>query len=143
MAKGWQTHFLELVNGMMAPLGLVDIKPGTYNQIRLLLHDQPDDSLNILDEPHPYPQYLIDDAGDAHEMKVPSSYQTGIKIVHPFEIVSGVTTGLILDFDVARSVVKAGSSGKYILNPTIKIIGTNNNTRSWLRQTVTNLPAPT
>jgi hypothetical protein len=132
----WQTvktlnqtfNLLELVNGMMAPLGLVDLKPGTYNQIRLLLHDQPDDSLNILDEPHPYPQYLIDDAGDAHEMKVPSGYQTGIKLIRPFEIVSGVTTGLILDFDVARSVVKAGNSGKYILKPTIKIIGTNNQT---------------
>ena len=132
----WQTvktlnqtfNLLELVNGMMAPLGLVDLKPGTYNQIRLLLHDQPDDSLNILDEPHPYPQYLIDDAGDAHEMKVPSGYQTGIKLVHPFEIVSGVTTGLILDFDVARSVVKAGNSGKYNLKPTIKIIGTSNQT---------------
>jgi hypothetical protein len=45
----WQTvktlnqtfNLLELVNGMMAPLGLVDLKPGTYNQIRLLLHDQP------------------------------------------------------------------------------------------------------
>ena len=121
-------NLLELVNGIMAPLGLVDLEPGIYNQIRLLLHDQPDDSLNILDEPHPYPQYLIDDAGEAHEMKVPSGYQTGIKLVHPFEIMSGATTELILDFDVARSVVKAGNSGKYNLKPTIKIIGTKNRT---------------
>ena len=59
-------------------------------------------------------------------MKVPSGYQTGIKLVHPFDIDSGLTTELILDFDVARSVVKAGNSGKYLLKPTIKVIGTYN-----------------
>ena len=57
-------------------------------------------------------------------MKVPSGYQSGIKLVRQFEIVENLTTELILDFDVARSVVKAGNSGKYNLKPTIKVIGT-------------------
>ena len=39
-------------------------------------------------------------------------------------IYAGQTTELILDFDAARSVVKAGKSGKYLLKPTIKVIGT-------------------
>ncbi len=121
-------NLLELVNGVMATLGLVELEAGTYNQMRLLLHDQPDDTLNLLDQSHPYPQYLIDEDGEAHEMKVPSGYQSGIKLVHQFEIVSDLTTELILDFDVARSVVKAGNSGKYLLKPTIKVIGTNNRT---------------
>ena len=117
-------NLLELVNGVMAALGQKDLDAGTYNQMRLLLHDVPDDSLNLLGLPHPFPQYLIDMDDQEHAMKVPSGYQTGIKLVHPFEIEPNRTTELILDFDVAKSVVKAGNSGKYLLKPTIKVIGT-------------------
>ncbi len=119
-------NLLELVNGVTASLGQKDLAAGTYHQMRLLLHDVQDLSDNILGNAHPYPQYLIDEDDEEHEMKVPSGYQTGIKLVHPFDIDSGLTTELILDFDVARSVVKAGNSGKYLLKPTIKVIGTYN-----------------
>jgi len=119
-------NLLELVNGVMVSLGQKDLEAGIYHQMRLLLYDVPDDTLNILGNEHPFPQYVIDEDDVVHAMKVPSGYQTGIKLVHSFEIVSGLTTELILDFDVARSVVKAGNSGKYILKPTIKVIGTYN-----------------
>ena len=119
-------NLLELVNGVMAALGQKDLEAGTYNQMRLLLHDEPDDTLNILGKPHPYPQYLIDTDDQERFMKIPSGYQTGIKLVHPFEIVKNLTMELILDFDVAKSVIKAGNSGKYLLKPTIKVIGTYN-----------------
>jgi hypothetical protein len=112
-------NLLELVNGVMAGLGQKDLEAGTYNQMRLLLGSNQDETL------HPFPQYLIED-GQVREMKVSSGYQTGIKLVHPFEIVAGLTTELILDFDVADSVVKAGNSGNYLLKPTIKVIGTHN-----------------
>ena len=59
-----------------------------------------------------------------HEMKVPSGYESGIKLVRTFTITEGDITELILDFDAAKSIVKAGNSGKYILKPTIKVIGT-------------------
>lgn len=119
-------NLLELVGGVMSSLGQKDLEPGDYNQMRLLLHDVPGDSLNVLGDAHPFPQYLVDEAGETHEMKVPSGYESGIKLVHPFEIVEDLTTELILDFDVAKSVVKAGNSGKYRLKPTIKVIGTHN-----------------
>ena len=119
-------NLLELVNGVVAALGETDLAAGAYKQLRLLLYDQPDDSLNLFGDPHPYPQYLIDEDDGVHEMKVPSGYQTGIKLVHPFVIENNLTTELILDFDVASSVVKAGNSGKYLLKPTIKVIGTYN-----------------
>lgn len=134
-------NLLELVNGVVAALGTTDLAAGTYNQMRLLLHDEPDDSLNLFDDPHPWPQYLIDEDGDAQEMKVPSGYQTGIKLVHPFVIENNLTTELILDFDVARSVVKAGNSGKYLLKPTIKVIGTYN--RATVSGVVTDDDTPT
>lgn len=113
-------NLLELVNGVMAGLGQKDLETGTYNQLRLLLGEE----YNRTE--HPYAQYLIDENDKAHELKVPSGYQTGIKLVHQFDIVKGLTTELILDFDVARSVIKAGNSGKYLLKPTIKVIGTYN-----------------
>jgi len=122
---GGTYNLLELVDGVMATLvDSEELPTGTYNQMRLMLDDQQDDSLNIFGKPHPHPQYLIDEGGDVHPMKVPSGYETGIKLVHPFDIVEGRTTELLLDFDVADSVVKAGNSGKYLLKPTIKIIDT-------------------
>lgn len=117
-------NLLDLVNGVMAGLGQKELEPGIYNQMRLLLLDTPDGSLNINGHEHPFPQYLIDKDREVHEMKVPSGYQSGIKLVRQFEIVENLTTELILDFDVARSVVRAGNSGRYNLKPTIKVIGT-------------------
>jgi hypothetical protein len=123
----WQTvgtpnetyNLLELVNGVMATLGQEDLPAGTYNQMRLLLSCTDDLSKSPV-----YPNYLIDMDDVIHELKVPSGCQSGIKLVHPFDIAENMFTELILDFDVARSVVKAGNSGNYLLKPTIKVIGT-------------------
>jgi hypothetical protein len=95
--------------------------------MRLYLGDTPDDVENILGGAHPSPNYVIDNDDDIHELKVPSGYQSGIKLVREFEIVAGLTVDLVLDFDASASVVKAGKSGKYLLKPTIKVIDTVNN----------------
>jgi hypothetical protein len=131
----WQTiltpnatyNLLDLINGTTASLGVADLPTGTYTQMRLILADTPDDTENILGDDHPYANYLITSADEAIELKVPSGFQTGIKLVHTFDVESGRTVGLVLDFDAGRSVVKAGNSGKWLFKPTIKIIGTLNN----------------
>ena len=131
----WQTvltpdatyNLLDLINGSTVPLGVADLPTGTYTQMRLILADTPDSYTNILGQPHPYANYLISSADEAIELKVPSGFQTGIKLVHTFDVESGRTVGLVLDFDAGRSVVKAGNSGKWLLKPTIKVIGTLNN----------------
>ncbi|MEN6448274.1 MAG: DUF4382 domain-containing protein [Syntrophaceae bacterium] len=133
----WQTiltphatyNLLDLINGTTAPLGVADLPTGTYTQMRLILADTPDTTTNILGDSHPYANYLITSADEpeAIELKVPSGFQTGIKLVHSFEVESGRTVGLVLDFDAGRSVVKAGNSGNWLLKPTIKVIGTVNN----------------
>ncbi len=118
---------LKLINGVIAPLGVAELEPGIYTQMRLYLGADPDDGLNILDEPHPHlvPNYVIVEGSNAiHELKIPSGYQSGIKLVREFEIVAGATVDLLLDFDADKSVVKAGKSGNYLLKPTIKIIDT-------------------
>jgi len=115
-------NLLELVNGVIEQLGIAELPAGKYTQMRLYL------GRNFDDSSHPYPHYVVDkDDGDRHELKVPSGYETGIKLIHEFEIVAGLTLDLVLDFDASASVVKAGRSGQTLLKPTIKIIDTKNN----------------
>ena len=117
-------NLLELVNGIVAQLGEVLLDSGHYTQMRLIIGEESDQGLNIFDQPHPYANYIIDLDDMAHELTVPSGSQTGLKIVNGFDINTNQTTELILDFDALRSVVKAGSSGKYLLKPTIKVLST-------------------
>jgi hypothetical protein len=117
-------NLLELVNGVREELGISELDTGDYTQLRMIIGETPDDGINILSESHPYANYLIDEFNDYYELKIPSGYQTGIKIVHGFEINQNQTTELILDFDACKSIVKAGSSGQWLLKPTIKVLNT-------------------
>jgi Domain of unknown function (DUF4382) len=113
-----------LVNGVVEGLGDVLLDSGHYTQMRLIIGETADNSLNIFDELHDFANYIIDQSDVAHELTVPSGSQTGLKIVNGFDINNNQTTELILDFDALRSVIKAGSSGKYLLKPTIKVLTT-------------------
>ena len=130
---GWETimrpeqtyNLLDLVNGVTAVLGVGELDAGRYGQMRLVLGQIPETpEMNILGVSHSYANYLIDGENNAIELKVPSGYQTGIKIVKGFTIEPSQATELILDFDAAKSVVKAGNSGKWLLKPTIKVLET-------------------
>jgi len=117
-------NLLALVNGVREELALATLATGHYTQMRLILKDTPDNSINILSRAHPYANYFINTNDESIELKVPSGFQTGIKIVKGFDINANETTELILDFDASRSIVKAGSSGKWLLKPTIKVLNT-------------------
>ena len=130
--SGWVTaitlgqtfDLLELQNGVMADLGLTVLEAGQYNQIRLILGAVPDDP-NL----HPFANYVVVEGAPGEfpideELKVPSGFQTGIKIIHGFTIVASTTTEIILDFDANKSVVQAGNSGQWLLKPTIKVLKT-------------------
>lgn len=95
---------LKLTNGEEAFLGEVELPEGQLGQVRLVLG-----SNNSL---------VID--GETYELKVPSGSQSGLKLNINAEIVAGFTYKLILDFDAAKSVVKAGNSGRYNLKPVIR-----------------------
>ena len=43
-------NLLDLVNGVIADLGVVELEAGHYNQMRLLLGTEPDEEENILGE---------------------------------------------------------------------------------------------
>jgi hypothetical protein len=117
-------NLLNLVNGVREDLALATLASGHYTQMRLILTDTPDNSLNILSTNHPYGNYFIDKNNKCIALKVPSGFQTGIKIVKGFDINTNQTTELILDFDAARSIIKAGNSGQWLLKPTIKLLET-------------------
>lgn len=128
--KNWLTipmdkdtiNLCELTNGVFEKLGSLILASGKYNQLRLLLTDTPEDNeLNILSVLHPHANYAISGADSQHELKIPSGFQTGVKIVKGFTITENETTEIILDFDALSSVVEAGNSGQWLLKPTIKV----------------------
>ena len=113
---------LTLTNGVTQTLAIEELPPGIYNQMRLMIGETPDNSDN-----HPHANYLYLKGDDnPYELKIPSGVQSGIKLVHSFEVLAGRFKELILDFDAKKSVVQAGKSGQYILQPTIKVIDVEN-----------------
>jgi hypothetical protein len=134
--SGWLTvltpgetfDLLVLQNGVIASLGLAELEAGKYNQMRLILDEEKPVA-------HPYANYLVIEGEEGEdpvevELKVPSGFKTGIKIVHGFTIVASGATELILDFDANKSIVQAGKSGKWLLKPTIKVLETVTNSVS-------------
>jgi hypothetical protein len=122
-------NLLELVNEVREDLGIAELKEGRYTQMRLILGREPDDGLNILFQRHDnlptdgssLANYIITHSDQIIELKTPSGYQTGIKIVQGFRINANETTELELDFMVSKSIVFAGNGDKLLLKPTIKV----------------------
>jgi hypothetical protein len=99
---------LQLVNGVFATLGEVELEAGRYTQIRIMLESA---------------TLFVD--GTPQSLTIPSGAQTGIKLVRGFRIAPNVITELTVDFDVARSLhERPPGSGTYILRPTIRLVQT-------------------
>lgn len=96
---------LELRNGHDTLLGGVSLSAGRVSQIRLILGDN---------------NHLVLHDGTTVDLKTPSAQQSGLKLNIHADLVAGVPYELVMDFDVAKSIVKAGNSGQYILKPVIR-----------------------
>lgn len=124
-------NLLELVNGMMEPLGLAELEVGSYDRMRLIIGNEPGDGENLFEEVHPFANYVVVKSEEnpeefvIHELKIPSGFNTGLKIMKGFEILSGQTTDLLLDFHAMSSVIRAGNSGQWLLKPTINVVAMN------------------
>ncbi|MCK7490916.1 MAG: DUF4382 domain-containing protein [Comamonadaceae bacterium] len=77
--------------------------PATTPSCGSMIGETADGGVNIRGQAHPFANYVIDDSNDYHELKIPSGFQTGVKIVQGFEINENRTTELLLDFDASRS----------------------------------------
>ncbi|MEN8227644.1 MAG: DUF4382 domain-containing protein [Bacteroidota bacterium] len=87
-------NLLDLRNGVTADLIDMDIPAGSYNLIRLYVDEA---SLSVIDH-------------ETYGVKVPSGAQTGIKIfIEPaLKVAGGLTTEVLLDFNVEKSFVLKG-----------------------------------
>ncbi|KAA9332972.1 DUF4382 domain-containing protein [Hymenobacter busanensis] len=133
---GWQTlpftaqaiNVLDYVNGRSALLVSTDFAPGDLKEIRLILG--PD-------------SYVIGTDGQRYDLKTPSGQTSGVKLrLDKATLRQRETFQLLLDFDVARSIVergnwKAGNDKKerYLLKPVIRVVAQDIN--GGLRGTVT------
>ncbi len=91
-------NLLNLVNGVTAELADVEVPAGTYDLVRIYVK-----GVNVV---------LTD--GRDFDLKVPSGEQTGIKVfIEPgLTVTSGLSSDLLLDFDVSSSFVAKGSTNR-------------------------------
>ncbi len=89
-------NLLELTNGTTADMANLDVPVGTYDLVRVYVR-----GINVV---------LTD--GTVYDLKVPSGSQSGIKVfIKPgLTVVGGLSSDLLLDFDVSRSFVAKGNS---------------------------------
>ena len=89
-------NLLELRNGVTADLLEMELEVGTYDLLRLYVDKA---SLSVKD-------------GETYDLKVPSGAQTGIKVfISPgIEVVGGLTSELLLDFNLDKSFVLKGNA---------------------------------
>ncbi len=100
-----QYDLLKLVNDDDTILVNADVPAGRVHQIRLVLG--PDNFVQIDSQ-------LI-------RLETPSAQQSGLKLNIQQDVEAGLLYKLLLDFDVAKSIVKTGND-KYILKPVIRTV---------------------
>lgn len=105
---------LDLQNGVTATLIDAEVPVGKVNQIRLYVDHA---AITVTDE-------------RVFELRVPSGYESGIKIFPSpqIEVVSELTTELLLDFDVSRSFkpipnspTRASEIERFTFSPVIRV----------------------
>lgn len=84
----------------------VSLPAGHYEWIRLKV-DVADSSITLID-------------GSVHPLVIPSGDESGLKLVHGFDVAQGGIVSFVIDFDLRKSIVLA--HGKYILKPVLHIM---------------------
>jgi hypothetical protein len=111
-------NLLDLTNGVLESLGETALPAGHYTQLRLVLVANNGSSATNN-------SIVLTSGTPAGEIALitPSAVQSGIKLVHEFDVAAGLRVDLVLDFDACKSVVALGN-GDYLLKPVIKVIPT-------------------
>ena len=120
-------NVLDYVNGKSALLVSEDFAPGDLKEIRLILG--PD-------------SYVIGRDGLRYDLKTPSGQTSGVKLkLDKATLRQRETFQLLLDFDVAKSIVERGNwnpnkdkKERYLLKPVIRVVA--QDLRGGLRGTV-------
>ncbi|WP_210514358.1 DUF4382 domain-containing protein [Hymenobacter terricola] len=134
--NGWKTlnfspqaiNVLDYVNGHSALLVSDDFAPGDLKEIRLILGPN---------------SYVIGRDGLQYDLKTPSGQTSGVKLkLEKCTLKQRETFQLLLDFDVAKSIVERGNwhagndkKERYLLKPVIRVVA--QDIHGGLRGTVT------
>lgn len=111
---GWQSlagvntgtyDLLKLVNDEDTILADASIPSGRIHQLRLILG----------------PENYVKLNGTLIQLNTPSAQQSGLKLNIQQDVTNGILYKILLDFDVAKSVVATGS-GSYNLKPVIRTV---------------------
>ena len=110
-ASGWidlDTHagvynLLDLSNGIDTLIAHDTVQTGTLRQIRFVLGDENDITINGVNYP----------------LTIPSGSESGLKINFNKRLNAGLDS-LLIDFDAALSIIQTGN-GEYKLKPVLKI----------------------
>lgn len=100
---------LTLTGGVTELLADTEVDAGFLSEIRLVLGGD---------------NYLILNDDSRQALSTSSAQQSGLKVKVNQELVAGEEYEFLLDFDVDKSIVKAGESGSYILKPVIRATAT-------------------
>ena len=122
--SGWSTimlnpprkiNLLNLTNGVLDDLGQTSLPAGHYTQLRLVL--VPNTKTTLANS------VVLTGTKTELPLSTPSGVQTGIKLIHEFDVAPGQHVDLVLDFDAMKSVITMGN-GNYALMPVIMVIPT-------------------
>lgn len=91
-------------------LGTVALEPGIYTQTRMILSSEPGAN-----------QVTLASDSTVHDITIPSSALTGIKLIGNYEISPGETTALVIDFN-PDAVIHVTGGGEYKMKSTIPLI---------------------
>lgn len=107
-SPGDKVDLLSLTAGSSHILTDQDIESGMLSKVRLILGN--DNWIKVEEQPDPI------------DLKTPSAQQSGLKLHLNTELVAGYSYTFVLDWNVQKSIVKAGNSGNYNLKPVIRVI---------------------
>ena len=102
-------------NFALESLGETPLEAGHYTQLRLVLVP------NSGSTPLANSVVLSAQPNEEIALDTPSGVQSGLKLIHQFNVASGQRVDLLLDFDACKSI-KTHKNGTYKLKPVIKVI---------------------
>lgn len=124
-------NLLELQNGKTALLGDLVLPAGEYEQIRLMLGVS-ESAASKKGPPVTAGSWVEFGTNDTYDpdtdkdqpLFVPSGAQSGYKATaeEPFTVPANGMIEITADFDLRRSVVVAGNSGRYLLKPVLRLV---------------------
>jgi hypothetical protein len=105
-------NLLDLTNGVLEELGQMPLPAGQYTQVRLVLQANTGGS--------PANSVVPTGGGTEVPLDTPSAAQSGLKLIHAFNVPAGGLADLVLDFDACKSIVRRGN-GTFGLKPVISV----------------------